>query len=102
MSITARMIQLLPADHWFAALAINDAPFLQLERLIAFCLVETKDGTAIDGIEKNLTMCMTGYMDIEESTNKWKSPHFMGFYHNDDLTEEKRAKLLQSAKDYFR
>jgi len=97
-------LQLIPADGWFAAYALRDAPYLSLRRLVSFALVEDKEGERrVDAIDQRLYFCL-GCTELEEADGAtyFKFPYFMGFHHQEDLTAELREELTKEAQAYLR
>ena len=94
-------VHLSPSEGWFVAYALSNKPFFALKRVITFALLQEPDGSvAVDGIDSSLELCQTFRTGNVEGTDRLAFPHFMGFYHERDLTPELREDLAKSALSY--
>jgi hypothetical protein len=95
-----KIIQIMPADGWYALFFDDNAPHSKLKRLIAFVLLEGKDGhTWFDGLEGDMGLCL-GRMHLD-ANGRWESPHFKNFFHETEITDELKEHWAQEAKTFL-
>ena len=94
-----KVIQLIPANGWFALYYQTSEPYLEFRRLLSFALIEEEGGKpSVDGIDQGLTLCLRS-MAYDEKTKRWRYPQFKGFYYEQDITEALKAQLAKEAED---
>jgi len=95
-----KIIQIMPADGWYALFFDDSAPHSKLRRLLSFVLIEQKDGqTCIDAVGSDLQLCITGGMELD-ADGRWQAPHFAGFFHETEITDKLKVQWSTQATEF--
>jgi len=95
-----KVVQMMPADGWYALFFDDCAPHSRLRRLLSFILIESKDGqTWIDALGGNLQLCLEGGNELA-ADGRWQSPHFAGFFHETEITEKQKVQWSVQATEF--
>ena len=95
-----KVIQIIPADGWYALFFDDDAPHSKIRRLLSFVLIERKDGqTGIDAVGSDLQLCLEGARALT-ADGRWQSPHFAGFFHETEITDKLKVQWSSQSAEF--
>jgi hypothetical protein len=97
-----KAIQITPAEGWYALFFDDTAPHSKIRRVLSFVLLQDKDGqTRIDAAVGDLQYCLAEGQEVAED-GRWQSPHFVGFFHETEITEKLKVQWSNQATEFVK
>lgn len=102
MKPDSKVLQIMPAEGWYALFFDDIAPHSKIRRVLSFVLVQDKEGqTRIDAVIGDLQFCLAEGREVAED-GRWRSPHFVGFFHETEITEKLKVQWSNEATEFER